>query len=93
MKLKEHTNNVKYNPSRLSVISEHILNNDHNLDWENVKILEIEQNFYKRMNREMIHIKEQINGINCIRDIADFYYGHSVRNKIINKCEIRNRNF
>lgn len=57
------------------------------MDWENVKILEIENNYYKRMIREMIHIKEQTNGINCIKDIEmlDGSYSDILKELLNNK--------
>ena len=36
---------------------------------QNVKILEIEHNYKKKLITQMIHIKEQKNGINCTKDI------------------------
>jgi len=37
-------------------------------DWDNIKILDTESNFYKRSISEMLHIKEQENGINVQTD-------------------------
>lgn len=63
-RLKEHINNIKFDSSKHSVVSEHIVNEQHAFDWDNVKILDIESNYYKRLISEMIHIKEQKHGIN-----------------------------
>jgi len=41
----------------------------HTFDWDNIKILDSESNFYKRSISEMIHIKEQKNVINSQTDI------------------------
>jgi len=38
------------------------------MDWENVKILDFEPKYRKRLISEMIHIKEQKNGFNLNRD-------------------------
>ena len=65
--VKEHMNNIKLDSSKHSVISEHILEHNHSFDWENIKILDIKHNYYKRLIIEMIYIKEQKNG-NCIKD-------------------------
>jgi len=65
---KEHHNNIKADKSKHSVITEHILNFDHNFDWDNIKILDTESNYNKRLVSEMLHIKEQKNGINLHKD-------------------------
>jgi len=67
-RIKEHVNNIRLDPSKHSVVSEHIINFNHNFDWENVIILDHEHNYYKRMISEMIHIKEQNKGLNCMND-------------------------
>lgn len=36
-RLKEHKNNLKLDPSKHSVISEHISNFNHTIDWEKCK--------------------------------------------------------
>jgi len=41
-----------------------MLNHSHSFDWTNVKILDTEDNYYKRLVSEMLHIKEQSNGLN-----------------------------
>lgn len=61
-------NNIKLDSSRHSVVSEHILNLQHTFNWNDVKILDTEVNFHKRLISEMIHIKEQKNGINLKTD-------------------------
>jgi len=66
--VKEHRNNIKLEQSKLSVISEHIINYDHTFDWENTKILDCESRFYKRIVSEMIHIKEQKVSLNLNSD-------------------------
>jgi len=50
--------------SKHSVLSEHMLNHDHTFDWKNIKILDTESNYNKRLISEMLHIKEQMKGIN-----------------------------
>jgi hypothetical protein len=67
-RIKEHKNNFKLDPSKYSVITEHILEFDHTFDWSNVRILDSESNYRKRLISEMIHIKEQKNGINLMKD-------------------------
>ncbi|XP_071575678.1 uncharacterized protein [Temnothorax nylanderi] len=63
-RIKEHKANIKLDASKHSVVSEHIIRSDHSFDWDNVRILEVEHNYKKRLTAEMIHIKEQPNGIN-----------------------------
>ncbi|XP_077273242.1 uncharacterized protein LOC143903487 [Temnothorax americanus] len=67
-RINEHKNNYKLDPSRHSVITEHILNLNHSFNWNNPEILDFETNYYKRLISEMIHIKEQKNGINSNKD-------------------------
>jgi len=38
------------------------------MDWENVKVLDFEPKYYKRLISEMIHIKKQKNGLNLNSD-------------------------
>jgi len=67
-RLKEHSNNIKLDSSKHSVITQHILEYSHMFDWDNIKILDTESNYYKRSISEMLHIKEQKNGINAQTD-------------------------
>jgi len=61
--------NIKTEESKHSVISKHMLENNHLFDWQNIKILNFEPNYYKRIVSEMIHIKTQRNGLNSVNDI------------------------
>jgi len=67
-RVREHKSNIKSDPSKHSVISEHIVKFNHSFDWDNVKILDRESKFYKRITSEMIHIKEQKTGLNLNSD-------------------------
>jgi len=71
-RVKEHCNNIKLEKSKHSVISEHMLNYDHTFDWNNIKILDTESNYNKRLMSEILHIREQLNGINSHKDIEFF---------------------
>jgi len=51
-----------------SIISEHILSCNHSFDWNQVKILDTELNYNKRLISEILHIKEQSNSINSQKD-------------------------
>lgn len=67
-RLKEHRNNIKLDPSRYSVVTEHMLQFNHKFDWDNVEILDVESNYHKRLVSEMLHIKSQNYSINLQKD-------------------------
>jgi len=67
-RLKKHKNNVKQDKSKHSVISEHIIKYNHTFDWNNMRIMDRESNYFKRIVSEMIHIKEQKAGLNLNSD-------------------------
>jgi len=66
-RIKEHINNIRLEPSRHSVITEHILEFKHSFNWKNIKMI-LEPNYNKRLISEMVHIKEQRRGINSQKD-------------------------
>jgi len=55
--------------SKHSVITKHILGKNHTFDWLNVKILDFESNYFKRLVSEMIYTQTQSNGLNSMDDI------------------------
>ncbi|KYQ56930.1 hypothetical protein ALC60_04134 [Trachymyrmex zeteki] len=63
-RIKEHKSNIKKSKDALTVISQHQINNEHKINWDNIQIFDIEPYFQKRLTSEMIYIKKQINGIN-----------------------------
>ncbi|KYN21863.1 hypothetical protein ALC57_05757 [Trachymyrmex cornetzi] len=63
-RIKEHKNDYKKPMNNLSVVSRHILEFNHAMDWDNTNIVDSEQSYYKRMISEMIHIKKQKNSLN-----------------------------
>jgi hypothetical protein len=65
---KEHRNNIKLAPDKHSVVSDHVIHCDHTFDWEHASILDKETNYHKRLVSEMIHIREQNNSINLMKD-------------------------
>jgi len=76
-RVKEHCNNIKFDNTKHSIITEHILNLNHKFDWKNVKILDAVSNYNKRLISEMLYIKEQTNGINSQKDtefLDESYY-------------------
>jgi len=58
--------NVKVDESRHSVITKHMLEKN---DWQNVKIMDFETNYFKRLISEMIYKKTQENGLNSVENI------------------------
>jgi len=42
------------------------LGKNHTFDWLNVKILDFESNYFKRLVSEMIYIKTKSNGLNSM---------------------------
>jgi len=65
---REHVNNSKSSVAKPSVITEHMREFSHSFNWKNVIILDTEANYFKRSVSEMLHIKEQRNGINAQKD-------------------------
>jgi len=68
-RVKEHSSNFSSKTANPSVVTEHTLQTSHSFDWKNVKILDRENNYFKRLISEMIHIKEQSHGLNSQKDI------------------------
>ncbi|EFN65097.1 hypothetical protein EAG_00792, partial [Camponotus floridanus] len=66
---RKHMNRVTTNKS---VITEHRLNFDHEFKWDEVKILDKESFYNKRLISEMICIKRQHNGLNLQTDTDCF---------------------
>jgi len=56
MRINEHVKNIKTEESKHSVISKHMLENNHSFDWQNIKTLDFEPNYDKRIV-SMIHTK------------------------------------
>jgi len=75
-RLKEHMVDINKKNGILSVISNHILENNHEMNWNGAQILDIEPSFTKRIVSEMIHIKKQSKGLNKQSDtdlLSDTY--------------------
>jgi len=72
----EHRNHIKRNSSQISVITNHRKNFNHDFDWNNVRVLDEETNYKKRLISEMIHIKKQKCGLNSQNDteLLDLVY-------------------
>lgn len=70
---KQHINRRTTTPS---VITEHRRNYSHDFDWENVKILDNERFYSKRLISEMAHITLQKNGINLQTDTEFLHHAY-----------------
>ena len=68
MRLYEHISDIKKNTGSPTVITDHRINFDHNFRWNEVKILDCESSFNKRLVSEMIHIERQKQGLNKKND-------------------------
>jgi len=66
----EHRSHIRRNSAQLSVITDHRLQAGHDFNWDNVKVLDQESNYYKRLISEMIYIKKQKHGLNAQTDTA-----------------------
>jgi len=73
-RIKEHRNNIRMDKTRHSIITDHILNHQHTFDWNNIKIMDLESHYNKRLISEMTHIKEQKNSINSKKYRIDESY-------------------
>jgi len=64
-RVSEHRNHTRRNSIQNSVITDHRSKFRHKFDWDNVKILDEEMNYNKRLISEMIFIKKQKHGLNA----------------------------
>ncbi|KYN22373.1 hypothetical protein ALC57_05227 [Trachymyrmex cornetzi] len=74
--ISEHKSDIRRNTGSPTVITDHRINLDHNFKWDNVKILDCESSYNKRLVSEMVHIKRQKQGLNKMNDtesLPDFY--------------------
>jgi len=46
-----------------------MLEKNYTFDWQNVKIIDFETNYFKRLISKMIYIKTQENGLNSVENI------------------------
>jgi len=63
-RLKEHMSDINKKNGVLSVVSTHKIENNHEMKWSEVAILDVEPSYTKRIISEMIYIKKQIKGLN-----------------------------
>jgi len=75
-RLKEHSVDINKKSGGLSVISNHRLEYNHEMNWSETTILDIEPSYTKRIVSEMVHIKKQKNALNKQSDtdlLSDMY--------------------
>jgi len=66
-RIKEHLSDIRKKTGSPSVITEHRLNHNHDFEWDNIKIIDNERSYHKRLISE-IHIKKQLHGLNKYSD-------------------------
>jgi len=67
-RVSEHRGHIKRNSTQPSVITDHRIATNHDFKWTDVKVLDVEKNYKKRLISEMIHIKLQKHGLNSQND-------------------------
>jgi len=63
-RIKEHMSDIKKKNGILSVVSNHRLEYDHDMNWSETAILDVELSYVKRIVSEMFYIKRQCNSLN-----------------------------
>ena len=76
----EHVNAVKTFNTKKSALSQHVVDFDHRIDWDNVKILKSESHAYRRRVAESFLINQKSRSCNVINrnDGANFPIVYSV---------------
>jgi len=59
-RINEYEKNIRFDESKHSVITKHILEENHTFNLQNVKIMYYETNYFERLILEIIHIKHKI---------------------------------
>ena len=77
---REHADAVKTFNTKKSALSRHVMDFDHRIDWDNVKILKSESHAYRRRIAESFLINQKACSCNVINrdDDADFLAVYSV---------------
>ncbi|KYN26675.1 hypothetical protein ALC57_03955 [Trachymyrmex cornetzi] len=71
-RIAEHKSSSKKSNNSHMVVAQHQAQLDHNFDWKNVKILDMEHSLHRRLTSEMIFIKKHSNVINKQTDTEKF---------------------
>ena len=79
VRCEEHKKNINLNEQYHNVVAKHRINNksdagsQHDFDWDDIKILHKESNYFKRIIAEMFFIKKEAkNSINVVSDLKDY---------------------
>jgi len=75
-RIHKHIKDINKKSGVLSVISDHRLDYDHDMNWNEVEIVDTEPSYGKRLISEMINIKKQLHGLNKQSDtelLSDIY--------------------
>jgi len=67
-RIAKHRNHIKRNMFTHSVITDHKIMFDHDFNWDNAVILDVERNLNKRLISEIINIKTQSKDLNLQTD-------------------------
>lgn len=89
-RIKEHRQHIIRNTNTKSVIIDHRINLNHDFNWNETEILDIEPYYNKRMVSEMLHIKKQYNSLNLQTDTE---YLPDIYNNIIKKLSAPPRRY
>lgn len=81
---QQHANDVLNNNPARSALARHSIENNHSFDFENVRILETERKYNKRMFLEELHIKSCKNCVN-IKSIESKNVS-GIYTKLLEKC-------
>ena len=63
VRINEHKRDARNKTGNMSGLSQHIVQYNHTVDWDNVEILYRENNFRRRKFKEAIAINKNINGV------------------------------
>ena len=71
---RKHVDAVKTFNTKTSALSQHVMDFDHRIDWDNVKILKSESHVYRRRVAESFLINQKTRSYNVINrnDDANF---------------------
>jgi len=58
-RVAEHRNHARRNALSVSVIADHMMHHNHDIDWNNAEVLDVEKYYHKRLVSEMLHIKNK----------------------------------
>lgn len=67
--ISEHKNHIRRNWTQHSVITDHRVEFSHDFDWDNVRILNEEYSYSKRLVSQMLYMKKQKTSLNLQSDI------------------------